>query len=146
MQTVTSRDGTRIAYDRLGSGPAVILVNPIAGDPSRVGGIGATRFFYWVGRRLPERAAREDLVPFMDLPAEVSYRVARRQHADGATHYKRLERKGGFGRSPIYPGSRRYESWRDLLDCGLLRTTPDWDREDGVPYRPPARNRTPAEA
>lgn len=38
--------------------PAVILVNPIAGDPSRVAGIGATRFFYAVGRRLPERLAR----------------------------------------------------------------------------------------
>lgn len=38
--------------------PAVILVNPIASDPSRVGGIGATRFFYGVARRLPERAAR----------------------------------------------------------------------------------------
>lgn len=38
--------------------PAVILVNPIASDPSKVGGIGATRFFYAVGRRLPERLAR----------------------------------------------------------------------------------------
>jgi pimeloyl-ACP methyl ester carboxylesterase len=26
MQTVTSRDGSRIAYDRYGSGPVVILV------------------------------------------------------------------------------------------------------------------------
>lgn len=40
------------------STPAVILVNPIASDPSKVVGIGATRFFYRVGRRLPERAAR----------------------------------------------------------------------------------------
>lgn len=38
--------------------PAVILVNPIAGDPSRVGGIAATRLFYGIGRRLPERLAR----------------------------------------------------------------------------------------
>lgn len=38
--------------------PAVILVNPIASDPARVGGIGATKFYYWVARRLPERAAR----------------------------------------------------------------------------------------
>ena len=37
---------------------AVILVNPIADDPSKVAGIGATRFFYAVARRLPERAAR----------------------------------------------------------------------------------------
>jgi pimeloyl-ACP methyl ester carboxylesterase len=38
--------------------PAVILVNPIASDPGAVTGIGATRFFYGVGRRLPEGAAR----------------------------------------------------------------------------------------
>jgi len=36
----------------------VILVNPIADDPRKVRGIGATRFFYAVARRLPERAAR----------------------------------------------------------------------------------------
>src|ERR1700726_1212260 len=27
MQTVTSKDGTQIAFDKVGSGPAVILVN-----------------------------------------------------------------------------------------------------------------------
>jgi hypothetical protein len=27
METVTSQDGTRIAYERAGDGPAVILVN-----------------------------------------------------------------------------------------------------------------------
>lgn len=37
---------------------AVILVNPIADDPSKVAGIGATRFYYAVARRIPERAAR----------------------------------------------------------------------------------------
>lgn len=36
----------------------VILVNPIADDPSRVSGIGLTRFYYAVARRIPERAAR----------------------------------------------------------------------------------------
>lgn len=36
----------------------VVLVNPIADDPRKVAGIGATRFFYAVARRLPERAAR----------------------------------------------------------------------------------------
>jgi pimeloyl-ACP methyl ester carboxylesterase len=36
----------------------VILINPIAYDPRTVRGIGATRFFYGVGRRLPERLAR----------------------------------------------------------------------------------------
>ena len=37
---------------------AVILINPIADDPSKVAGIGATRFYYAVARRVPERAAR----------------------------------------------------------------------------------------
>ena len=27
MSTVTSKDGTKIAFDKVGSGPAVILVN-----------------------------------------------------------------------------------------------------------------------
>lgn len=34
MLTVTSRDGTRIAYDRLGAGPAVILINGALADRS----------------------------------------------------------------------------------------------------------------
>lgn len=37
---------------------AVILVNPIADDPSKVAGIGVTRFYYAVARRLPAPAAR----------------------------------------------------------------------------------------
>lgn len=37
---------------------AVILINPIADDPSTVAGIGATKFYYGVARRLPEGAAR----------------------------------------------------------------------------------------
>ncbi|WP_309714206.1 alpha/beta fold hydrolase, partial [Pseudolysinimonas sp.] len=37
---------------------AVILINPIADDPAKVAGIGATRFYYAVARRIPERAAR----------------------------------------------------------------------------------------
>ena len=37
---------------------AVVLVNPIADDPSKVAGIGATRFYYAIARRIPERAAR----------------------------------------------------------------------------------------
>jgi pimeloyl-ACP methyl ester carboxylesterase len=36
----------------------VILINPIADDPAKVAGIGATRFYYAVARRVPERAAR----------------------------------------------------------------------------------------
>jgi pimeloyl-ACP methyl ester carboxylesterase len=34
MQTVTSRDGTRIAYDKLGAGPAVIVVGGALSDRS----------------------------------------------------------------------------------------------------------------
>lgn len=49
-----------VAHAVAGGLPArgVILVNPIADDPRKVAGIGATRFFYAVARRLPERAAR----------------------------------------------------------------------------------------
>ena len=51
---------TVVAHAVAGGLPArgVILVNPIADDPRKVSGIGATRFFYAVARRLPERAAR----------------------------------------------------------------------------------------
>jgi pimeloyl-ACP methyl ester carboxylesterase len=38
--------------------PGLILVNPIASDPHRVAGSRATRAFYAVGRRFPERFAR----------------------------------------------------------------------------------------
>lgn len=49
-----------VAHAVAGGTPAsgVILVNPIADDPSKVAGIGATRFYYAVARRVPERAAR----------------------------------------------------------------------------------------
>jgi hypothetical protein len=64
---------------------------------------------------------------FMDLPGEVSYRAMRQQHAGGSRHYKKLEAKGGFGRSALYEGSRRYTSWRDLMACGLLRNSDSWN-------------------
>lgn len=38
--------------------PALILVNPIASDPARVGGVGVTRLYYGLARRLPERIGR----------------------------------------------------------------------------------------
>jgi pimeloyl-ACP methyl ester carboxylesterase len=49
-----------VAHAVAGGLPAsgVILINPIADDPSKVAGIGATRFYYAVARRVPERAAR----------------------------------------------------------------------------------------
>ena len=61
MQTVTSKDGTKIAFDKLGSGPAVILVNgaiayralPQILDSSLAslytGTRGANLIFLWVG-------------------------------------------------------------------------------------------------
>lgn len=72
---------------------------------------------------------------FMDLPAEVAYRAARKQHAGGAKHYAKVEAKGGFSRSPVYEGSRRYRSWRDLADCALLRSSPAWDAAGEGPRR-----------
>lgn len=38
--------------------PALILVNPIASDPAKVGGAGVTRLYYGLARRLPERIGR----------------------------------------------------------------------------------------
>ena len=70
---------------------------------------------------------------FMDLPGEATYRIARGQHAKGAAHYKQLVATGGFDRSPMYEGSRRYGSWRDLLDCGLLRSSQSWEAVDHAP-------------
>lgn len=35
MKHVTSKDGTTIAYDQLGQGPAVILVGGVVGDHSQ---------------------------------------------------------------------------------------------------------------
>jgi pimeloyl-ACP methyl ester carboxylesterase len=41
VQTVTSKDGTKIAYDKVGSGPAVILVNGALAD--RAAGLGLAK-------------------------------------------------------------------------------------------------------
>lgn len=41
MQTLTSKDGTTIAYETAGSGPAVIVVNTVAEDHTGVAGIAA---------------------------------------------------------------------------------------------------------
>ncbi|MGN6326180.1 alpha/beta fold hydrolase [Pseudolysinimonas sp.] len=38
--------------------PALILVNPIASDPAEVGGVGVTKLYYGLARRLPERLGR----------------------------------------------------------------------------------------
>jgi hypothetical protein len=66
---------------------------------------------------------------FIDLPAQVAYTAARGQHVKGAVHYKKLQARGEYHRSPIYAGSRRYTGWRDLLQCDLLRCSPEWDAE-----------------
>jgi hypothetical protein len=43
MQTVTSKDGTAIAYKVAGSGPAVLLVGTTAGDHHDLDGLGGGR-------------------------------------------------------------------------------------------------------
>ncbi len=43
MAQVISRDGTRVAYDRTGEGPAVILVNGALGAPAGFPGDGTSR-------------------------------------------------------------------------------------------------------
>ena len=40
------------------SPPGLILVNPIASDPAKVGGAGITRLYYGAARRMPERVGR----------------------------------------------------------------------------------------
>lgn len=42
LEHVTSADGTRIAYERTGSGPAVVLIGGAFNDRSTVGGLAAT--------------------------------------------------------------------------------------------------------
>jgi pimeloyl-ACP methyl ester carboxylesterase len=39
MQSVTSKDGTRIAYEKIGQGPAVVIVGGILGDHSQQAGL-----------------------------------------------------------------------------------------------------------
>jgi Glycosyl transferase family 2 len=67
---------------------------------------------------------------FLDLPGQAAYSATRGQHAKGAVHYQTIEARGGYHRSPIYAGSRRYTNWRDLLGCGLLRCSPEWTAEN----------------
>jgi hypothetical protein len=64
---------------------------------------------------------------FIDLPRNVAYYIRRQQHAGGARHYKTLDAKRGFERSPLYDGSRCFRSWEDLLECGLLRSPAGWN-------------------
>ena len=69
MQTVTSKDGTKIAFDRVGSGPSVILVSGAtayrAFDPSMTHLaelLGQHFMVYNYGRR--GRGASSDTRPF----------------------------------------------------------------------------------
>ncbi len=64
---------------------------------------------------------------FIDLPRTVAYCIERQQHAGGARHYRTLDVKRGFERSPLYESSRRYTNWGDLLGCGLLRSSAGWE-------------------
>ena len=75
---------------------------------------------------------------FIDLPGQVAYTAARGQHAKGAVHYKTLQARGDYHRSPMYEGSRRYAGWRDLLPFGLLRCSPAWEAESRASLASPA--------
>jgi hypothetical protein len=69
---------------------------------------------------------------FIDLPSQAAYSAARGQHAKRSAHYQTVLARGGYDRSPIYAGSRRYTSWRDLLACELLRCSAQWDAENSA--------------
>jgi hypothetical protein len=70
---------------------------------------------------------------FIDFAAQTAYKVERAQHCGESVHYKLLQSKGEFHRSPFYDGSRRYHDWRDLRECGLIRCSRAWDLEVELP-------------
>lgn len=86
-QTVTSRDGTRIAFDRWGQGPAVILVGGALSD--RTGGaelarlLAARHTVYSYDRR--GRGGSGDTKPYA-VQREVEDLEALIDHAGGAAH------------------------------------------------------------
>jgi Glycosyl transferase family 2 len=70
---------------------------------------------------------------FIDFAAQIAYKAERGQHCDEGAHYKLLQAKGEFHRSPFYDGSRRYNDWRDLRECGLIRCSRAWELEVELP-------------
>jgi pimeloyl-ACP methyl ester carboxylesterase len=87
VATVISRDGTKIAYDKLGSGPAVILVNGALSDRAASGGLArlmAERFTaYSYDRR--GRGDSGDTQPYA-VEREVDDIEALIAHAGGAAY------------------------------------------------------------
>jgi len=72
-------------------------------------------------------AVSESIAGFLHYPftrgaAGIEYISNRRQHADGAKHYRALAKDDLLDQSPIYANSKRYESKSDLK--GLIRPVP----------------------
>lgn len=64
-----------------------------------------------------------------DFSERVADAVARAQHAGGASEYRRYQRGlDGGGLSAHGAVTRRYESSESLIEAGLMRSTPAWDR------------------
>ncbi len=67
-----------------------------------------------------------------DFPERVAETVARGQHADGAAEYRRYQHRLDGGELSAHgAATRRYASSASLLEAGLLRSTPEWDRVAG---------------
>jgi hypothetical protein len=83
--------------------------------------------------RLSENWAALLHFKYIDFPARIAYSAERRQLSDERAHHKLLEASRRNHRSPYHEGSRLYNDWRDLLECGLLRCTPAWEADDDFP-------------
>lgn len=70
---------------------------------------------------------------FIDFATQIDYKAERGQHCGESAHYKLLQGKGEFHRSPFYDGSRRFNDWRDLRECGLMRCSRAWELEVELP-------------
>ena len=49
------------------------------------------------------------------------------QHASGSTHYRRVEQRRSLRPLADLCGLTALYGWRDLVSCGLLRSSRDWD-------------------
>jgi hypothetical protein len=88
--------------------------------------------FHAVAPPMPLSACWAGILHFKflgDFPERVADAVARGQHAGGASEYRRYQRGlDGGGLSAHGAVTRRYESSESLIEAGLMRSTPAWDR------------------
>jgi len=73
-----------------------------------------------------------------DFRSKVAEAIERKQHTDNAGHYldydSQMDRLMEQGLR--YPGSRRFTGVRSLIDCGLMRESPElacWRKHSGTP-------------